>query len=457
MAYLKTIELFEWDHGTQKAKFSESELRLLKKLNDGIVYRENADAITVTYGKIFTYSYVGIIQIGKKRIEILPKLYNPSINLSLNNLTDNERENLKRTARKNLFRLLSITGVIPVYKSGLSRYGKEQDFFEFLIALFLYDLESIVGSHLHHEYIHQSEDLDTIRGKLDFQKQAVKLPSQLHTFSCNFDEFSIDNPLNRIIKATLKRIQDLCRNEDNKKRAFNFYSLMHEIQDDVITPSFVSKLHFNRLNEKFENIIEFCCMILFGSTYTAEEGQNNYYALIFDMNLIFEKFVAKLLRDSLPDFTFNCQDPIYLASEYHQIPRYDRTKKRMIPDIIVQKNGKSIAIIDTKYKPDLSRGFISNADIYQMIAYCVANESDQAILLYPTLPGQDILKERDHLVVLDKLVQEKKLDRSVLISARSVQLFDNYGKILKKLTDGDKENITDLLTSRILPHTHTNT
>jgi 5-methylcytosine-specific restriction enzyme subunit McrC len=273
-------------------------------------------------------------------------------------------------------------------------------------------------------------------------------------FSCNFDEFSIDNPLNRIIKATLKRIQDVCRNEDNKKRAFNFYSLMHEIQDDVITPSYVSKLHFNRLNEKFENIIEFCSMILFGSTFTAEEGQNHYYALIFDMNLIFEKFVAKLLRNSLPEFTFKCQYPLHLASEHQPIFNYDRTKKRIIPDIIVQKNGKPIAIIDTKYKPDLSRGFISSADMYQMLAYCVANESDQAILLYPKLPGQDILKERDHLVVLDKLIQERKLDRSVLISARSVQLFDDNGKILKKLTQYDEKAITDLLTSRIQPQTN---
>jgi 5-methylcytosine-specific restriction endonuclease McrBC regulatory subunit McrC len=139
-----------------------------------------------------------------------------------------------------------------------------------------------------------------------------------------------------------------------------------------------------------------------------------------------------------------------LVSEHQPIFNYDRTKKRITPDIIVQKNGKPIAIIDTKYKPDLSRGFISSADMYQMLAYCVANESDQAILLYPKLPGQDILKERDHLVVLDKLIQERKLDRSVLISARSVQLFDDNGKILKKLTQEDKGIITDLLTSRII-------
>lgn len=446
---MKNIELFEWEHGTKKSPFSESDLRQLKELNDRILRREKADAITVTYGKIFTYSYVGIIQVGKKRIEILPKLFNPKVNTSINNLDSEEREQLKRTARKNLFHLLAVTGTIPIYKSGLSRYGKEKDFFEFFISLFLTDLESIFGSHLYHEYIHQSENIGAIKGKLDFQKQAVKLPSQLHTFSCDYDEFSMDNSLNRIIKATLKRIQELSRNDDNKKRAFNFYSLMHEIQDDVITPTYVSKLHFNRLNEKFEKTIEFCSMILFGSTYTSEVGEKRYYALIFDMNLIFEKFVAKLLRNSLPEFSFITQAPLYLVSDHEPLLKCNRTKKRMIPDIIVKKNGNPVAIMDTKYKPDLSKGFISNADTYQMLAYSVANESDRAILLYPRLPSQEVLKERDHLVVLDKLVQERKADRTVIISARSVELFDDNGKILHKLSQEDEKNILGLLNPTI--------
>jgi len=447
---VKTLELFEWERGIKPSPFSESELRILKKFNDHIQRKEKADALTVIYNKIFTYSFVGIIQIGKKRVEILPKLYNPEVNVAINPLDDASNEILKRTARKNLFHLLSIAGLIPFYKSGISRYGKEQDFFEFLVNLFLSDLENVMGSHYHREYIHQSEDIGTLKGKLNFQKQAVKLPSQLHTFSCNYDEFSIDNPLNRIIKATLKKIQELCRDEDNKKRAFNFYSLMHEIQDETITFASISRLHFSRLNEKYESIIEFCSMILFGSIYSANEGPHHYYALIFDMNLVFEKYVARLLRNSLHEYTFECQADLYLASEHEPVFSYTRTKKRIIPDIIVREKGKSLAIIDTKYKPDLSKGYISNTDTYQMLAYSVANESDRAVLFYPQLPNQDRLIERDHCVVLDKLVKERKADRAVIISGRAVQLFDQNGKILKNLTPENAHMIRDLFTSQII-------
>jgi 5-methylcytosine-specific restriction enzyme subunit McrC len=444
-----TLQLFEWEKGTQKSPFSESELRILKKFNDSIQRAEKTNALTVTYGKIYTYSFVGVIQIGKKRIEILPKLFNPEINVAINTLSEAEREKLTKTARKNLFSLLSFAGLIPYYKTEISQYGKEKDFFEFLIALFLTDLETVIGPHFHHEYISQSDDLTHIKGKLNFQQQAVKLPSQLHTFSCTFDEFSIDNPLNRLIKATLQKIQELCKNEDNKKRAFNFHSLMHEIQDEVILPSYLSKLHFNRLNEDFKGIVEFCFMILFGSTYSVEEGPHSYYALIFDMNLVFEKYVTKLLRHSLQEFTFHYQDDFYLASDHHPVFQYIRNKKRLIPDIIVRENGASIAIIDTKYKPDLSKGYISNADTYQMMAYCVANESDKALLLYPKLPVQDELKEREHLIVLDKLEKEKKKDRLIHIYARSIQLIESNGKILKKLTQDDADTIRTLLNNQI--------
>ncbi len=442
---MHTLALFEWEKGTKKSPFSDSDLRILKKFNDSIQRAERSDALTVTYGKIYTYSFVGVIQIGTTRIEILPKLFDPERNQSLTTLSDKEREQSATTARKNLFSLLSFAGMIPYYKSGMSQYGKERDFFEFLIALFLTDLETVIGPHFHHEYMTESDELSHIKGKLDFQQQAMKLSSQLHTFSCTFDEFSIDNPLNRLIKATLQRIRDLCRNEENKKRAFNYYSLMHDIQDEEINPAYLSQLHFNRLNEDFKGIVEFCWMILFGSTYSVEQGPQSYYALIFDMNLVFEKYITKLLRHSLQEYTFHYQEDLHLASDHHPEFIYTRNKKRLIPDIIVKEQGISIGIIDTKYKPDLSKGYISNADTYQMMAYCVANESDKALLLYPKLPAQDELKERGHFIVLDKLEKEKKTDRCIHIFARSIQMLDERGRILKRLTKQDEETVRGFL------------
>ena len=85
-----------------------------------------------------------------------------------------------------------------------------------------------------------------------------------------------------------------------------------------------------------------------------------------------------------------------------------------------------------------------------MMAYCVANESDKALLLYPKLPAQDELKERGHFIVLDKLVKEKKTDRCVHIFARSIQMLDEKGRILKRLTKEDEETVRALLGKEII-------
>ena len=130
---------------------------------------------------------------------ILPKLYNPTQNISIAEIEGTRRDIINEAARKNLFAMLSAAGLIPYYTSEFSRYGKEKDFFEFLIALFLSDLETVIGTHFYHEYVYQSEDRVHLKGKLDYQRQIVKLPSELHKFSCIFDEFSIDIGLTHLV------------------------------------------------------------------------------------------------------------------------------------------------------------------------------------------------------------------------------------------------------------------
>jgi len=453
---VKNIELFEWDPGSASSIFSESELRSLKRLNDQIRKREGSDVITVTYGKIFTYSFVGILQVGRKRIEILPKLYNPILTRSLDSSSEDEKTRLYRNARKNLFALLSAAGFIPFYKSGKSQYRDEKDFFEFMIALFLTDLESVMGTQSHHEYFSREEECVHLKGKLDYQHQIIKLPSELAKFYCKYDEFTIDNPINRVIKATLRRIQELCKSEENRKRAYNFYSLIGEVEDEIISPHYISKIHFNRLNEIYKEIIEFCFLILFGSVYSSDEGTQEYYALIFDMNQVFERYIARLLRSSFPEYSFDYQECKNLASRYEPEFEVERTKKPVYPDIIVRDDTKTVAVIDTKYKLDFIRGYISNSDTYQMIAYCVASECDKALLLYPRLPGQNELKERQHFIVLDKLQTEGKAERISLIEALSIQMIDEKGKLLKKILVGDRDTIHSLLKRKITPIKNSN-
>ena len=455
---VKSIELFEWDSGTTDCSFlSKSEKKTLIKFNETLKKRDKNDAITINYNeKLVTYSYVGIVQIGKKRIEILPKLFNDSKNSQL--IASNPE--IKRNARKNLFSILSFCGLIPVHKSEMSVYDQQKDFFEFLVSLFLDDLEKALIAQLHREYISYDDEIPFLRGKINLTKEIVKPPTKKHHFFCVYDEFSADNQFNRIIKASLKRIKELCKYEDNRKRADRLYILMDEVNDSIITLQSFSKISITRLNENYREIIQFCKLILFGETISSDSGAENFYALIFDMNLVFERYIAKLLRNSFPEkYQFHYQEPLRLASDQKGKTDLKRNKKELRPDILVkidnQEKFQNHAIIDTKYKLALARDkSVAISDLYQMMAYCVASETDKAILIYPSLPQQEILNEKDFWIFLDKLTVEtdntsKKGDgggRVVHISARSIQILSKHGnKILHHLLEDDRITIEQLL------------
>ena len=214
------------------------------------------------------------------------------------------------------------------------------------------------------------------------------------------------------------------------------------------------------MNENYREIIQFCKLILFGETISSDSGAENFYALIFDMNLVFERYIAKLLRNSFPEkYQFHYQEPLRLASDQKGKTDLKRNKKELRPDILVkidnQEKFQNHAIIDTKYKLALARDkSVAISDLYQMMAYCVASETDKAILIYPSLPQQEILNEKDFWIFLDKLTVEtdntsKKGDgggRVVHISARSIQILSKHGnKILHHLLEDDRITIEQLL------------
>ncbi len=437
-----------------ESNLTRSERKTLQKFNEIIRKKDGNDAITISFEKIVTYSYVGIIQIGKTRIEILPKLFDPERKTSA---IPDEIATI-RISRKNLFSMLSFSGLIPLYKSEMSSYNQEKDFFEFLVSLFLKDLEKALIAQLNREYIVVEDNLPVVRGKINLNNEIKKLPIKKHVFSCIYDEFSPDNSLDQILKASLKKIREICKYEENRKRADSLYNMMDEVSEKIITPHDFSRIHITRLNENYSAILEFCSLILFGNMYSPEAGERKFYAILFDMNLVYERYITKLLRNTFPDtYQFHYQELLRLASDTKETAQIERKKRELYPDIIVklvdQSVTKNVGIIDTKYKLSLARDRgISNADIYQMIAYCIASDTDLAILLYPRLPDQETPRELDYWVNLDKqLTIEVSQNHAVRgrilhLAAKCVHVFSDDGKkILHHLHDDDKIAIQNLL------------
>lgn len=89
----------------------------------------------------------------------------------------------------------------------------------FLVSRFVYYMREIVRSGLKKDYVGREENLVTkIKGRIVHGNNIRKniIPGHLERFYCAFQEYTVDIPVNRVLKATLLLCQDLI-NEQSKE------------------------------------------------------------------------------------------------------------------------------------------------------------------------------------------------------------------------------------------------
>lgn len=120
---------------------------------------------------------------------------------------------------------------------------------------------------------------------------------------------------------------------------------------------------------------------MLGNTFTPHKGDDLSFALLFDMNALFESYVGNFIKKSFP-----CT--ILQYSEKHLIEEPKSFKLR--PDIFL----KDKFIADTKWKIVKSKDDISQADLYQLYAYGKKYECSNLYLIYPKIEGvkQEFMK-----------------------------------------------------------------
>ena len=152
----------------------------------------------------------------------------------------------------------------------------------------------------------------------------------------------------------------------------------------------------------YEHVLLWCKTFLFENSFSPYKGNDIAFALLFDMNLLFESYVYDYLKRKGSFENIKNQDKKhYLA--------YEKEKGRFAlkPDIVIDE-GK--IIVDTKWKilsENKSNQGISQSDMYQLYAYGTKYENcEKLYLIYP----------KDELIDgnLYHYYQDKKLPLKVL-------------------------------------------
>ena len=357
-----------YQHSIDKKDFCDIENFILKNSD------ENAPFLRIASGSggkfIQARNYVGVLQTkGGLTIEILPKIAD-----------NNDAE--KSRSKAVLIKMLRTLKDFPFKSSNLANLKTQNlPLLEIFISMFLCELETLVKKGVKSDYVTLEENLKFLKGKLNINEQIKRNSVHKERFYVGYNEFLSDIKINQIIKTTLKFLYKKSNSSKNQQKIRELLFIFDEVSMCNDYKNFFTNYTINRQVKHYEQTLLWCKIFLLGDTFTPHKGDDLAFALLFDMNALFESYVGNFIKKKLPGTILQHQKK-YLIEK----PR----KFRLKPDIFLE--GKFIA--DTKWKiirQDINESEkkykISQADLYQLYAYGKKYNSGKLYLIYPKIDG----------------------------------------------------------------------
>lgn len=315
---------------------------------------------------------VGVLNADGVALEILPKI---------DGMEDDG-------VRHRLIHMLSVVLNLNIDTAGITALSwQRDDLLEILIRLFAERLHEASRRGMPRSYLTFKEDLPLLRGRLNVMRQFTRHAVTPQKLACQFDDLSPDIPLNQIMKATIYRLSQAARGMESQRLLRELSFQYADISRVPTSELRWDKVMIDRTNDRWRQLLELAKLLLGGRFQTTSFGDSQGFSLLFQMNLLFEEYVGRMLARAINPMglSLTAQGGLrYCLEEVDSRKQLFQTR----PDILIKQGPAIKWVVDTKWKRlvsehvDPKRG-VSQADIYQMIAYGNIYDCQNLMLLYP--------------------------------------------------------------------------
>lgn len=307
--------------------------------------------------------FVGVIQIGKTTIEILPKA---------------DKKNDANSWRKMLIGMLHSVGIFNIHAPSSSNLKlKLNSILDLYFELFVIELEYLLYRGLVKKYRKVEGNTTSLKGSIKFAQHLNKNLIHQERFYVRYSSYDREHQLHAILYKTLKLLYKINTNSILSSRLGALLLDFPEIQDIKISESLFEGIQLDRKTEKYKNAIEISRLILLNYHPDVGRGMNDVLALMFDMNVLWEQFVYVSFRRFKPkETTITAQN---IKSFWKPVSGY---RSKIKPDIVLNKGRKNCIVLDTKWK-NLNGHNPSPDDLRQMYVYMKFYAAQKVALIYP--------------------------------------------------------------------------
>jgi 5-methylcytosine-specific restriction enzyme subunit McrC len=318
--------------------------------------------------------FVGLARLSGRDFEFLPKIESQA------------GDEPKSLVRHNLLHMLLAAFDIEVHVPGLADATlSEASWLDSFIRVFCLELAEQVRRGLMRRYRTEEDDLPTLRGRLVVSDQLRRNFIHRERLACKFDELDENHPLNQVFKHTLNRMALCVRSVTVQRSVWELQLAFDSVSNPTLPRGWWRKVTLDRLTTRFAQALRMAQMFLDGASPDVAHGYAESYALLFDMNDLFEKFVGRELRRCLQPLGLR----VHLQHARHHLMWDPSSKANLFalrPDVVVFSDVLAVCICDTKWKrlsPDDRKLGVQQGDLYQMLAYADRYACDTILLVYP--------------------------------------------------------------------------
>lgn len=225
-------------------------------------------------------------------------------------------------------------------------------------------------------YIEQMEDIPVIRGRVNITESVKRQTMINRKLSCVYDDFSVNNSKNRIIKSTALLLlrADVAKQRKSRLRKLLVYFDKVELID-LRTVDW--NIHYDRNNQTYRMLISICYLVVKGLLQTQADGKTKIMDFLDDQQMyhLYEKFILEYYKKEYPYIKTNASQIRWQLDDgmCYMLPN-------LLSDITLEYDNK-VLIIDAKYYSHIMQNryekeTIRSANMFQIFTYVKNKEAE---------------------------------------------------------------------------------
>lgn len=256
---------------------------------------ENADALEfmrIGYKRnvgdvVSIKNYVGLIQMKNGfQVQILPKI----------DFGGEEDKGNTQTKKVFLKMLRSMKNFPSKVFNDASLKVDKMNLYEIFINMYIQEVRQLVKHGIKSDYVQQEGNLNYYKGKLVISQHVRINLAHKERFYVTYDEFHSNRAENRLVKATLEKLQKLTTSAENSKEIRQLLTSFELLDSSTNYEKDFSQVVINRNTKDYEMLMKWSKVFLMNKSFTTFSGSTTSRSLLFPMETVYESYVAQQMK-----------------------------------------------------------------------------------------------------------------------------------------------------------------